>query len=281
MIIIGTDVGKQGHVYAFDRATGKVRWKYLVTTSAYLDCGVATSLVRNDESVYTVAQGDDLLCFDIATGQLRWHFASNFDRTKTEWANAPVLAGNAVIFDGHDGVVYALDADSGKVLWKTNLNSPVTTSPIVIGDCVYAATEGHFYRLRIKDGTNLGSIAISGEPWRNVSIAGDNLFAMSDMGTDKGELLACLNLATNHVQWVVNPPGQPEGWGTAWPYLWHGEVLASDKGHLYAYRESDGSLAWSHDFPGQLVRGIGVTADTLYIGTMHGMIYAFKPPEQP
>jgi outer membrane protein assembly factor BamB len=276
LIVIGTDIGKQGHVYAFDR-TGKVRWKYLVTTSSDGDFGVASNIVRKGDSIYAVAQGDDLLCLDLATGHLRWHFASTFDRNKSEWANSPALAGNLVIFDGYDGTVYALDADSGKPIWKTNLHAPVTTSPIVIGDSIYAATSGHFYRLRAKDGANLDSIAFSGDPWRNVTLDSDALLVMTND-------LFSLGLTGRQILWSVSPPAPARlesDWGTAWPYIWHREVLASNNGHLYAYRESDGKLVWSHDFPGQLVRGIGVTPDMLYLGTMHGMIYAFRPPGQP
>jgi hypothetical protein len=61
------------------------------------------------------------------------------------------------------------------------------------------------------------------------------------------------------------------------PYIWHGEILVSDLGHLYSYKVGDGSLAWSHNFPGQLVRGIGIPPDLLYLGTMRGMAYAFSP----
>lgn len=278
LIIIGTDVGKQGHVYAFDRATGKVRWKYLVTTASDGDFGVASDIVQKGNSVYAVAQGDDLLCLDIVTGRLRWHFASHFDRTKSEWANSPLLVGNVVFFDGHDGLVYALDAASGKLVWETDLGSPLTTSPVLIADSIYAATSGHFYRLRAKDGAKLASIPIPGDPWRNVTLADGNLLALSDLGPRKPEDLLCLNIASRRVQWTVAPPGG--GGGVAWPYVWHGEVLSSDTGYLYAYRQTDGSLAWSHDFPGQLVRGVGVTPDMLYLGTMHGMIYAFTPPKQ-
>ncbi|HEV2289009.1 MAG TPA: PQQ-binding-like beta-propeller repeat protein [Candidatus Acidoferrales bacterium] len=101
---------------------------------------------------------------------------------------------------------------------------------------------------------------------------------MPDLGPNSGEDLVSLNLTSQRINWKVS---DEHGWGTAWPYLWHGEVLASDSGHLYAYRQSDGSLAWSHDFPKQMVRGIGVTPNMLYLGTMQGMIYAFSPPEQP
>ncbi len=282
LVVIGTDIGKQGHIYAFDRATGKVRWKYLVTTQCKGDFGVASDIVRRGDAIYAVAQGDDLLCLDLATGKLRWHFASGFDRTKFEWANAPALQGHSIFFDGHDGTVYALNSASGRLEWKTDLHAAVTTSPVVIGDSLYAGTSGRIYRLRTTDGAKLGSITIQGSPWRNVSITGHHLYAIVDLGKGKPEQLLSLNLASERVQWSVEPPiamRDPKAdWdSTAWPYVWHGEVLASDKGHLYAYRESDGSLAWSHEFPGKVVRGIGLTPNILYLGAMHGMVYAFAP----
>jgi hypothetical protein len=66
-------------------------------------------------------------------------------------------------------------------------------------------------------------MAIPGQPSRNITLAGDDPLALSDLGPR--------------------------------------------------------SLTWSHDFPAQLVRGIGVTPNLLYLGTMHGMIYAFVPPQ--
>jgi eukaryotic-like serine/threonine-protein kinase len=277
-IIIGTDVGKQGHVYAFDRATGKVRWKYLVTTGSRGDFGINSDLAQSNDAVYAVTTGDELVCLDSATGSLRWHFTSGPSIAQSAvWYSSPSLYGKMVLFGGWDGSLYALDAYSGKPIWRTNLHAPVSTTPLIIGDSILVATEGRFYRLRPKDGAQLGSFTFSGDPWRNITVTRGNLFAMSDLGQNSGEDLVSLNLTSHRVNWKVS---DKDGWGTAWPYLWHDEVLASDNGHLYAYRETDGSLAWSHDFPKQLVRGIGVTPNLLYVGTMHGMIYAFSPPQR-
>jgi outer membrane protein assembly factor BamB len=114
--IIGTDIGKQGHICAFDRPTGKVRWKYLVTTGSNGDFGVASNIARKGDAIYADTTGDDLLCLDLATGKVRWHFSSGSDRSGAEWENSPTVADNTVFFGGQDGVVYALDSDSGKLI---------------------------------------------------------------------------------------------------------------------------------------------------------------------
>lgn len=279
-VIIGTDAGTQGHLYAFERDTGKVRWKYLVRTADADDVGVVSDIVSDGNSVYAVAKGDDLLCLDLATGKVRWHFASNFDHRKNVWENSPALNGNIVVFAGHDGFVYAFEPRSGAQIWKTDLHEPVLTSPLILGSTIYAGTSRQIYRLRSKDGKVEGSYSIPAKPWRNLNLfASHLLFISSDFfysGAPSG--IVSLDLASREGRWLKMFPAK-DSLGTVWPYIWHGKLLASDKGHLYAYAEDDGSLAWSHDFPGRVVRGIGVTEDMLYLGTMDGMIYAFTPPE--
>jgi outer membrane protein assembly factor BamB len=295
LLLIGADSAKHGGIYAFDLSSGKVRWKYSAQTTAGDSRGVTTDIVRDGNSIYATAQGDQLLCFDLATGTVRWKFPSKFDGTKFAWSNSPAAAGDIIYFGGQDGVLYALYADSGKVLWQTDLraesqaasvapgsqilwqqNLPVTvsTSPVLFGGDVYAATSaGYFYRVRASDGKPLASLNVHGSPWRYVALTPHHLVLMTND-------LVSLGLDSLRVQWLNKPPtvGTKCQWTMARPYVWRDEVLAGDNGHLYAYRLTDGTLAWSHDFLGQTIRGIGVTEDTLYVGTLHGMVYAFVPP---
>lgn len=115
LILIGADNGKQGHIYAFERESGKVRWKSLAPAGADGNVGVASDLVRRDDNIYAVAQGDELLCLSIKDGSTRWTFASQFDRQKAILSNPPALDGNVVLMAGLDGFFYGLQADSGKV----------------------------------------------------------------------------------------------------------------------------------------------------------------------
>ncbi len=279
LVVIGTDAGRQGHIYAFNRATGKVRWKYLVRTGDLEDFGVASDIVRKDDAIYAVAKGDDLLCLDLTTGAVRWHFASGFDRQHTAWENSPAINGDTILFGGQDGVVYALDAHSGKLTWKTDLHTPVLTTPVLADSMIYVGTSDHFFSLRPNDGRVVSSFLIPVKPWRNTTVSGSHLLVISsDFFYQRvpSEILS-LDLASHTVQLLARPSAESADWGTVRPYLWGGEVLVSDTGHLYAYKESDHSLLWSHDFPAQLVRGIGTTSDLLYLGTMQGMVFAFSP----
>src|SRR5437867_11527002 len=65
-VIIGTD-GKMGHVYAFERSTGTVRWKYKVNEQ-----GVATDIARLGGEIYFVTLGNELVCLDSKSGKVNW-----------------------------------------------------------------------------------------------------------------------------------------------------------------------------------------------------------------
>lgn len=46
-----------------------------------------------------------------------------------------------IVFTGSaDGFVYALEEHSGRLHWQTSLGAPISQSPFVFGDCVYAIT---------------------------------------------------------------------------------------------------------------------------------------------
>ena len=56
------------------------------------------------------------------------------------------------------GAVYALDADTGKIAWETDLGTPVSTSVMASPEGLYAATaDASIYRLDPRRGTLRGS----------------------------------------------------------------------------------------------------------------------------
>jgi outer membrane protein assembly factor BamB len=59
LILIGTD-GAMGHVYAFERATGKVVWKHAITRSVSGNGGATTDVLGSGANAYVVTIGDEL-----------------------------------------------------------------------------------------------------------------------------------------------------------------------------------------------------------------------------
>lgn len=265
LVIIGTD-GKIGHVYAFERSTGAVRWKYRVE-----NWGVVSDVLRLQNKVYAVTLRDEVVCLDVADGTLNWTFHSGYSdqATNFHWTSTPAISDNRIYFGGLDGFVYALDAQSGKLIWKRDLASRVTTSVAVLGHDLYVGTtKRHLYRLDTRSGDVLGDFVAESEPRWSLLVAGDSLIAF--LGD---EVLASLDLSLKKMRWSAEASKE---WTSARPYLWRGMVLAGNRRELVAFRSSDGTREWAQQFP-ETVRGIGTSDEALYVGTLKGPIFAYSP----
>jgi outer membrane protein assembly factor BamB len=176
--------------------------------------------------------------------------------------------------------------ESGKVVWQTDLRSPISTTPAISHGSIYVGTQdSHFYRLQLKGGAVIGSIALDGSPWWHVNIIDKSLLAflyhptrrIAGKSFEPSDIVS-IDLDLKRVQWVRKCPDDSDPWTSARPYVFKGDVLAGDDhGKLFALHQSDGSIAWSHQFPSQVIRGIGEAKGTLYVGMIHGMVYAFVP----
>jgi outer membrane protein assembly factor BamB len=263
LVVIGAD-GAMGHVYAFEKSTGRVRWKYKVE-----DLGVASDVLRLGRNVYAVTLGDELLCLDLETGKPNWTFHCGSRSKDFHWTSTPAVTSERVYFGGLDGIIYALDAQSGRVAWKRELGGRVTTSLAVRGHDLYVGTaKRHLYRLDTDSGDVLSDFATESEPAGHLALAEDSLLVFVG-----DELLASLDLSLKEVRWSAEASKE---WTSARPYLWQGLVLAGDRRELVALRCSDGAREWSHQFP-ETIRGVGTSEELLYVGSLKGPIFAYVP----
>lgn len=263
LVIIGTD-GNTGHVYAFEGSTGVVRWKYRVN-----ERGVASDIVRLGDSIYAVTLGDELLSLDLKSGNTNWTFHGGYSGQDCLTCSSPAAANDRVYFGGLDGFAYALNAQSGKLIWKRDLGAKVTTSAAIQGTDLYLGTaKRHLYRLNADSGEVLGDTETQAAPNGRLLLVENSLFAF--LGD---EIFTSFDLDLKKVRWSSEASKQ---WTSARPYLWHDVVLAGNRRELVAFRASDGARQWSHQFP-ETIRGIGTSPDVLYVGTLTGPIFAYSP----
>jgi outer membrane protein assembly factor BamB len=262
LMVVGTD-GDMGHLYAFEPQTGAVRWKYRVEWR-----GLASDVVRSGDNLYALTLGDELVCVDLKSGQANWTFRSSAPPKLYYWNSSPVLVGERVYFGGMDGVVYSLNARDGKMIWKSDFGARVSTSIAAHGSDLYVGTaDRHLHRLDADSGKVLADLAVEAEPRWRLIVARDSVLVF--LGPQS---LASVDFSLKKVRWSAKAL---QNWMSARPYVWHDMVLAGDGRELIAFRASDGVRAWSYTFPGT-VRGIGVTNDVLYVGTLKGPIFALS-----
>jgi eukaryotic-like serine/threonine-protein kinase len=273
VIVFGSDDYRNGghaYIYALNARSGELQWQHEVPS------GVMADLVRSDSSLYAVTLDDELICLDIVTGRLRWKLHSAWRSGGKRLRTAPALSGDQLFFGSQEGIVYALSATSGVVLWKRTLGSPAQTNVTVANGNVYVGTEdSRIFRLHRATGEVLGTITVDG------FLAGPLLtnekgsiaFILTERANGYVQALVAIDPLLRSVRWSRDNDSQ--GWTSTRILDWQSDVVVGTaKGELVCFSQEDGTTQWRAVFDG-MVRGTGRARNTLYIGTLGGRLYAY------
>jgi len=183
-------------------------------------------------------------------------------------------AANGVVYVGNeDNFLRAINATTGKQLWKTQLGD-VQPAPELVGGMLCAAPGSQqFCVLRPAAGTVAWRLAANGGPvsGRNWASAGGSVFLAPNLETP----LHAYDAATGSVLRSYGAPGQfwGGGIGTASGVLYAGE----DTGALHAYRISSAAELWNASFDALFDSPAGrfiVDSGSIYLTTDDGALWA-------
>jgi Ca-activated chloride channel family protein len=95
-----------------------------------------TTPACNDSSLYVPGGfgSKSFYCFNAFTGSLRWAVDISDDGP-----SAPVLTDSLVIFNTESCTIFALNANTGKMVWSKWLGDPLMTNPVTDGENVFTA----------------------------------------------------------------------------------------------------------------------------------------------
>lgn len=277
LILVGTDKscadGSIGHVYAFDRASGIVRWKYPTA-------GTPTDVARIGSTLYAASFADEVIALNLADGHLRWRFATETPNPDCSLPPAPVVVGNRIFYAGLNGILYGLDGQTGTLLWKRDLGKRLTTKLSVIGNSLYIGNStNRIFRISPDDGHVQSELAVPASPTGRILADATALyFFLEDRDVPAGYLVST-DINLSQIRWTHK---SDRAWSSEWPRLWHGLLLAGNcRSDLVAFRISDGALQWSDKLKG-CIRSIGTDGESeqIYIGVQEGTVYAYSPPSK-
>jgi outer membrane protein assembly factor BamB len=257
-----------GYVYAFEKGTGRVRWKYRA------GAGVMADLVRDGNRLYAVTLEDELISLDLRSGRPHWRFASGWvNEQMTNVSSTAAVIDGRVVFAGQNGLVHALDPESGRLIWKRDVGARVMTPLLGVPGGIYFGTVDrriHFLGLG-RDPVH-AELGVGGVPSGPPVLFGDSLLLLVYSNEDEA-VLKSVDRSLKAVRWTREAPG---GWTSARTCLWRGNaVVGSNQGKVAAFA-ANGSEVWA-DTVGGVVRGIGLADDVLYVGTLKGTVSAYRP----
>jgi outer membrane protein assembly factor BamB len=275
-VLIGTDDG-EGHIYAFDKEKGSVLWKWPAGR------GVSSDIVRHDDAIYAVTLEDHIVCLDLEAGEPRWQLPTGGEPSERfSMGSTPALTDERVYFGGLDGNVHALDAATGRPLWKTDVESQVVTSTLLLDDTIIVGTDyAELHQLSAKTGKTVNTAVLPRQARSHlITLLNGNLCVFLADTMWEGELAAFnpdLEMA-----WAVDPPDGTT-FTSARPFLLDTWVLAGTSGgNLYAIDSNTGEVAWAHevdpdrDWETDGIRVFGAHESVLFVGTISGAVYAFE-----
>ena len=271
LILIGTDRSCDpegvGHVYAFEQNSGKVRWKYLSTS-------VPTDIVQIGPNVFFGSFEDKWSSVDLRAGSLNWSFSTGASNKNCDLPKAPVTDGKRFFIAGLDGVVYSIDALSGRVTWKRKLAATASAGLALRDKSVYVGTDDQrIYRLNAETGTLISELATEAKPVGRLAFSNDSLFVFLQNASERVGYIISVDSNLAGVRWKQR--SSPE-WASERPHLWKEFVIAGNcRGEMAAFRATDGAPQWNLSLKG-CIRSIGGSGNMLFAGVQEGTIYAYE-----
>ncbi len=144
--------GGTSTVAAIDEATGKTRWSW---TSAAGPCTFVGSgeheiagTISDGLFIDSIGCGSEVDAFDARTGRLVWR--------RPTWAHVKMSAvayRGKVYFGDTNGVLYALDERTGRIIRTVSFDQMFTTAPfVIVGSTLFAACSSEIYAFPLAAG---------------------------------------------------------------------------------------------------------------------------------
>lgn len=172
----------------------------------------------------------------------------------------PLQVGDVAYVGTADNMLFALDAESGTILWQFETGHSIWAQPTYHDGTLYVASlDRTLYALNAESGaekwrTELTG-ALSGKP-----IIGDGLVYVSNFDSK----LHALDLETGAERWSA----QAEDWIWAAPALVDGVLYFADsQGGIYAVDAASGDQIWKQQGPGAIQTTPVVVGELVYIAS--------------
>jgi outer membrane protein assembly factor BamB len=250
--------GIDGEVVAFDRATGRVRWRRVIGPTE------SSPLVANG-LVYVGDWSGRVYALSARTGTTRWSY-----RVGGKVKSSVALAGGRVYVGAYDGRVYCLNARTGRLIWRASAQPRLGglgsfySTPALDYDRVYiGSTDGKVYSF----GAGSGKLRWSRPTGGYVYAAPAVWHELVLVGSYSRRFFA-LDAATGNVRWSFAVNGPISGAAS----VVDGVVYFSTFAHrTYALDARTGSLLWT--WPDGEYSPVVTDGRRLYL-TGRGRLYA-------
>lgn len=200
------------------------------------------------------------------SGSQLWGYQEDIDGGST---STPAIS-NGVLYFGNDyGLVQAMDATTGAVLWNNVIGDYIdASSPAVSLGMVFVGTDVAVVALATSDGTEVWSFRNGAEVASSPAVVGNVVY----VGSDDTNVYA-LKARTGAELWSYTTGGPVQ----SSPAVANGAVyIGSWDDNLYALNATTGAKLWSYTTGGRVNSSPAVANGVVYFGSDDGNLYALN-----
>ena len=268
-------------LYAVDGLTGTERWRFSIKDRS-LPWSAFSNPVVYGGLVYVGSERGALIAIDAISGQQVWHL-----QVPGGVARMPTVANGLVLFGTEIGngtdirsmSFYAVNAQTGAIVWRTHLEEGVGNASAVDDDTVYVSGyAAGLYALDIKS----GQIKWQFKP-RGIFLDTAPSVAYGTVYVTWGRGLYALDSASGRERWRYEGS---EGFIVSPSIV--GNIIycpTSDAstnnntkapGVLYAIDAHTGNMVWKYPIAGDIGNNASIVDNVLYVKSDDGYLYAIR-----
>jgi len=270
-----------GKFVAINAKTGKRAWKYVSHRCVAASPAVGT---QQHGTIYAVflnrppcnrkkARDGEVIAFAAGHGTIRWRKSIGPSET------SPLLVGNRLYVGDWNGRVWALDARSGRTVWRSRQLGPIKGALAFSSGHLYVGSyDGHLYSFGAQKGRLLWKAKAQGRLYGHARFYSTPAVAYSRVyigGTD-GKVYS-YGATSGKLRWSHSTGGYVYGS----PAVWNQEVLVgSYSKKFFAFSAATGAELWHYKANGPISGSAVVIGNVVYFATLgkktNGRTYALN-----
>lgn len=259
-------VGGFDYVLALNAKTGAELWENQVYGYGTYD----SAPVVAGSAVYVAAQVGGISALNAKTGKTLWSYSPEYQNYLGTFSSPVVV--NGMVYFGASRGVYALEADSGSLLWNNTIGYFVA-SPIVADGVIYIGSLGaNFYALNASNGNELWNYSASASISSTPDVANGIVYVSSQDGN-----LYALNATNGDKLWNYTVvPSTYAGYSLSPIVAGNTVYTGSGNGEVYAFDAVSGSKLWNYTVGNASLSGPIIDNSVLFIGSADGNVYVLR-----
>ncbi|UCG54026.1 MAG: PQQ-binding-like beta-propeller repeat protein [Dehalococcoidia bacterium] len=273
-----------GSVVAMNAESGSEIWRkpFEVSSSGGLGCApseVAVPLygtpVVLGELLYIAGFDGKVYAINTNSGAERWIYPRQGNLHS--FVGGLVMNEDRLYLGSIGGVIYALDAETGDLVWRLETGEQMWATPAIDGDTLFIGTfDKKLYAVDINTGNKKWQQPFETQgPVISTPIVNDGIVYIGSFDRH----IYALNAISGELIWKFpdiegNGENIPQKWFWASPVLYEGVIYAANMdGRVYVIDIEDGNLITLVELEGAISSTPAATSDKIFIATEDGNIF--------